>query len=162
MDHERPPVSRPSLTLSEAAAACGVSRSTIRRKHETGAFPSAWKDSEGAWRVPVEDLLGAGLRPGRPSPPDALSGPNEQAPSTTVTVPLSEWDALRQRAADAERLAEVAQVRVIDLDRALVTAERALLMLGSTALAGGRTPHPDEGRADISPPRPSRWRRRRA
>ena len=119
-------MSRPSLTLSEAASACGVSRSTIRRKHESGTFPGAWKDAEGAWRVPVEDLLAAGLRPGRPSPPDAASEPVELPQSATVSVPLSEWDALRARAAAAEARAAAAETRIADLDRALATAELAL------------------------------------
>jgi hypothetical protein len=119
-------MSRPSLTLSEAASACGVSRSTIRRKHESGTFPGAWKDAEGAWRVPVEDLLAAGLRPGRPSPPDAASAPDELPQAATVSVPMSEWDALRARAAAAEARAAAAEIRITDLDRALVTAEMAL------------------------------------
>ena len=86
VDHDLPAAAspeRPSLTLSEAAGQCGVSRSTIRRKHESGAFPSAFKDGEGAWRVPVTDLIAAGLTPGRPSPPDQVSEASEQARAAT-------------------------------------------------------------------------------
>ena len=46
------PPERPSLTLSEAAEACGVSRSTIRRKHEAGEFPNAYKAG------PIGDQIG--------------------------------------------------------------------------------------------------------
>lgn len=56
------------LTLTEAADACGVSHSTIKRKQSE--FAHAYKDQTGTWRVPVSDLLGAGLhlRP-RPAEP---------------------------------------------------------------------------------------------
>ena len=57
------------LTLAEAADACGVSHSTIRRKQ--GQFANAYKDNVGTWRVPISDLLGAGLklRPRSDPPP---------------------------------------------------------------------------------------------
>ena len=57
------------LTLTEAAEACGVSHSTIKRKQSE--FAHAYKDNTGTWRVPVSDLLGAGLhlRP-RPAEPE--------------------------------------------------------------------------------------------
>jgi hypothetical protein len=48
------------LTLSEAAEACGVSRSTIKRR--LSEFANAHQDGSGSWRVPVSDLLGAGLK----------------------------------------------------------------------------------------------------
>lgn len=49
-----------TLTLSEAAQRAGVSRSTIRRRHEAGKFPNAHLDG-GEWRIPIEDLEDAGL-----------------------------------------------------------------------------------------------------
>lgn len=48
------------MTLTEAADACGVSRSTIKRR--LGEFGHAYQDAAGSWRVPVSDLLGAGLK----------------------------------------------------------------------------------------------------
>ncbi|MFD4483345.1 helix-turn-helix domain-containing protein [Streptomyces sp. NPDC058471] len=54
--------SRPLLTQREAATACGVSRSTIRRRREAGDLPGSKLDTERGWLVPVEDLLAAGFR----------------------------------------------------------------------------------------------------
>lgn len=67
--------SRPMLTQREAATACGVSRTTIRRRREAGDLPGAVQDSARGWLIPVEDLLAAGFRLNAPSPPD------EEAPA---------------------------------------------------------------------------------
>lgn len=61
---------RPSWTITRAAAECGVSRDTIKRRRTAGGFPNAHQDQRGQWLIPLEDLLAAGLRPGAPSPPD--------------------------------------------------------------------------------------------
>lgn len=112
MPHERPEDSRPTFTLSEAARSCGVSRSTLRRRHENGDFSGAYKDAEGAWRIPIQDLIGVGLNPGRPSPPDAVSAPSEHVHQDTMTMPVSEWNALTERLAVAERERAVAEARL--------------------------------------------------
>ncbi|MEU8138211.1 hypothetical protein [Streptodolium elevatio] len=49
-----------TLTMREAAGACGVSLSTIRRRREAGHFPGAALDEAG-WTIPVVDLAAAGL-----------------------------------------------------------------------------------------------------
>jgi Helix-turn-helix domain len=65
-----------SLTIAEAARTCGVSVSTIRRYLAAGRFPTAHQQpspirgQRGLWRIPTQDLLGAGLRPGRAHLPD--------------------------------------------------------------------------------------------
>ncbi|MEV4046681.1 helix-turn-helix domain-containing protein [Streptomyces sp. NPDC049744] len=61
---------RPLLTQREAAAACGVSRTTIRRRREAGELPGAVLDDDRGWLIPVEDLLAAGFRLNAPAPPD--------------------------------------------------------------------------------------------
>ncbi|MFF9203505.1 helix-turn-helix domain-containing protein [Streptomyces sp. NPDC014986] len=58
------------LSPREAAAACGVSRTTVRRRREDGAFPGAVLDERRGWLIPVEDLLAAGFRLNAPSSPD--------------------------------------------------------------------------------------------
>ncbi|MEU3330207.1 helix-turn-helix domain-containing protein [Streptomyces albus] len=65
---------RPLLTQREAAAACDVSRTTIRRRREAGEFPGAVQ-VDGTWKIPVEDLLAAGLRLHAPAPPDPAPEP---------------------------------------------------------------------------------------
>ncbi|MFF1505538.1 helix-turn-helix transcriptional regulator [Streptomyces sp. NPDC058316] len=69
---------RPMLTQREAATACGVSRTTIRRRREAGDLPGAVQDSQRGWLIPVDDLLAAGLRLHAPAPPDAPKAPKAQ------------------------------------------------------------------------------------
>ncbi|MFE4861493.1 helix-turn-helix domain-containing protein [Streptomyces sp. NPDC056670] len=69
---------RPTLTQREAAAACGVSRSTIRRR-EAGELPGAFEDPNRGWLIPVEALLAAGFRLNAPTGPDPV--PAEPAPA---------------------------------------------------------------------------------
>lgn len=64
---------RPMLTQREAAAACGVSRSTIRRRREAGDLPGAVSDETRGWLIPVGDLLAAGFRLNAPAGPDATA-----------------------------------------------------------------------------------------
>lgn len=62
---------RPMLNQREAAAACGVSRTTIRRRREAGDLPGAVQDPVRGWLIPVPDLLAAGFRLNAPAGPDA-------------------------------------------------------------------------------------------
>lgn len=68
---------RPSWDLGEAAERCGVSRSTVRRYREQGKFPNAFKDTTGAWKIPLEDLLAVGWKPNAPAQPEPVSVPPE-------------------------------------------------------------------------------------
>ncbi|WP_371793781.1 hypothetical protein OG285_38485 [Streptomyces sp. NBC_01471] len=61
---------RPMLNQREAATACGVSRTTIRRRREAGDLPGAVQDPVRGWLVPVDDLLAAGFRLNAPAPPE--------------------------------------------------------------------------------------------
>ncbi|MFF8604099.1 helix-turn-helix transcriptional regulator [Streptomyces sp. NPDC015232] len=64
---------RPMLNQREAAAACGVSRSTIRRRREAGLLPGSVEDPDRGWLIPVEALLAAGFTLNAPAPPDAAA-----------------------------------------------------------------------------------------
>ncbi|MFD3641520.1 helix-turn-helix transcriptional regulator [Streptomyces griseus] len=63
-------MTRPMLTQREAATACGVSRTTIRRRREAGDLPGAVQDGARGWLMAVEDLLAAGFRLNAPAGPD--------------------------------------------------------------------------------------------
>ncbi|MDQ0701192.1 AlpA family transcriptional regulator [Streptomyces sp. W4I9-2] len=64
-------MTRPMLTQLEAATACGVSRTTIRRRREAGDLPNPVQDEARGWLIPVkEGLLAAGLRLNAPAGPD--------------------------------------------------------------------------------------------
>lgn len=121
---------RPAWTLTEAAERTGASRSTLRRYREAGKFPNSYKDSSGAWRFPVEDLLAAGLSLATP----LGEQPTEQAQSRVTDHPIDSSvsrngeqvaqleQALREeraRADNAERLAASYRENLEDVRRAL-------------------------------------------
>lgn len=113
------------LTLTQAADACGVSRSTIKRRREAGTFPGAMQ-RDGSWVIPIPDLLAAGLNPGRPSPTEAesqLTDPGQIPPSDpsepVVTLPMSEFIDLREELAAAKAAAQTAQAIATERQRAL-------------------------------------------
>ncbi|WP_405551000.1 helix-turn-helix domain-containing protein (plasmid) [Streptomyces globisporus] len=62
--------SRPMLTRREAADACVVSRTTIRRRREADELPGSVLDEDRGWLIPVEALLEAGFRLHAPASPD--------------------------------------------------------------------------------------------
>ncbi len=136
MDHEHTNMSRPALSLSEAAQACGVSRSTIRRYREAERFPDAFQAGDDqAWHIPVDNLIAAGLRlterggPGPQAPPSGPVNqehghPYEQGMSQgepTLSVPLTELVELRVRAERAEAHAQSLE-RLLDERGAVVAA----------------------------------------
>ncbi|WP_200430188.1 AlpA family transcriptional regulator [Streptomyces sp. NE5-10] len=65
---------RSLLARREAVAACGVSRSTIRRRREAGDLPGCVRDEERGWLIPVDALLAAGFRLNAPAPPEDAAG----------------------------------------------------------------------------------------
>lgn len=168
-----PPLQRPLLTLSDAAAACSVSRSTIRRRREDGAFPNAVQDDAGAWRIPVDDLLAAGLHLSRMGAPSGPAGQERSAPAehaadrgdesdeqggqagalhARVSALELELAVERERRLAAERLAAERAARVEDL-------RTSLRMLD----VGWTPPQPAPAAAPLppEPPRESWWERRR-
>lgn len=133
-DHE--PTEHPGghhFRLNEAAESCGVSRSTMRRKRESGAFPNAYTDSAGAWIIPLSDLLAAGLTPGKSSPehgaqngaPTSTEHPQNrrfEQPEQTVTIPLCEWQELIEARVERNGLREQLQRADEAKDEALKSA----------------------------------------
>ncbi len=62
-DSSDPSSSADILTLEQAAHACSVTRLTILRYLDERRFEHAFRGADGVWRVPVADLVEAGLRP---------------------------------------------------------------------------------------------------
>jgi hypothetical protein len=50
-----------SLSIRDSARITGITRSEIRRSIEAGGFPGARKDASGIWKIPLADLLVAGI-----------------------------------------------------------------------------------------------------
>ncbi|MGW3378502.1 helix-turn-helix transcriptional regulator [Streptomyces hydrogenans] len=105
---------RPLLTQREAATACGVSRSTIRRRREAGELPGCVQDEERGWLIPVDALLAAGFRLNAPAPPEdaapaAPTGSAAAAPAEAgedVTGLRAELERERERQALLMQVAE--------------------------------------------------------
>jgi hypothetical protein len=111
----------PLLSLTAAARTAGVSRSTLRRRVADGAFRGAQRDAQGAWLVPVADLIQAGLSP-------AVTPPMSTPVNGVVSLPdlpakvaqlEAELAAERLKRELAERLATERLDRVEDLRVAL-------------------------------------------
>ncbi|MGY2084858.1 helix-turn-helix domain-containing protein [Blastococcus sp. SYSU DS0539] len=116
------------FTLKEAAEACGVSRDTVKRRLADGQFPGAVKDDgeSGAWRIPLVDLVQAGLEPVVPGPstPASLAVPHTASPEEcrVCREKQSELDRLREQlavaqveAVSARELADVHAAHVRDV-----------------------------------------------
>ncbi|MFF9594239.1 helix-turn-helix transcriptional regulator [Streptomyces sp. NPDC014646] len=171
---------RPLLTQREAAAACGVSRTTIRRRREAGDLPGAVQDPQRGWLIPVDDLLAAGLRLHAPAPPDVPSkdAEHDQEQEEQQVVALrAELD--RMRTAHALELAEemhgrkLAEAETTQLKERLrergehiEDLQRALAALmpapERTELPGPGVPVPAQGRPETTAAReddvqPRRW-----
>jgi excisionase family DNA binding protein len=105
---------RPRWSVAQAAKRAGVARSTIQRYIAQGRMPGAYRTGDGVWSIGVEDLLGAGLMPDRPAPPDEAAEGVQHAHAPT---PADDTAELARRVAELE--AELAA------ERALLQAERA-------------------------------------
>jgi hypothetical protein len=111
-----------ALTIREAAAACGISPRTIRRKLNAEAFPNAFKlrpragETEGVWKIPVADLETAGLAPTLLHPTitngaNAAPEPQTDGPTVLELVRSDRFGRLRAELAEAVAAAEIALLR---------------------------------------------------
>ncbi|MFD8549779.1 helix-turn-helix transcriptional regulator [Streptomyces sp. NPDC059649] len=153
--------SRPMLTQREAATACGVSRSTIRRRREAGELPGAVQDPERGWLIPIEALLAAGLRPNAPAPAADAEAPETAGPSLAGAPALVGEEAAELRAelvrlkhehalqlAEERHARELAQAEKMHLERQL--AERGEHIESLQQALRALAPAPE--RAAIPPP----------
>jgi len=125
-----------SLTVAEAAQACGVSASTIRRYLRAGRFPGARRapaavaGQPGHWRIPTKDLRDAGLDRRRPAP--SGDGPEQRSPAEPGGG-RAEEDRIRalEHALALERSRrQAAEVLAAERARTIQLLETALAALG--------------------------------
>jgi hypothetical protein len=118
----------PVYTFAEAAAVCGVSRDTIKRRHRDGLFTHAWRaDSAqgagtGPWMIPRADLVMAGLEPTpvrldptlapAPGSPDDRADPGLEI--LEVRMQLAAAEARADALADALRIVTAAALTTPD------------------------------------------------
>lgn len=112
-----------------AARATGVSRTTIVRRAVAGEITGAERDDKGQWQIPLAGLIAAGLRPGKPGPPEAPQiddGDQDQGESAAVTIARLQGEvelerahraATERRVQDIERLADERAQRIGELQR---------------------------------------------
>jgi hypothetical protein len=145
------------MGLAEAAKACGVSVSTLRRKRTDLEAHGAAQTAAG-WHIPITALIAVGLME-RVTPPPAPDTPHDGV--------TGELEALRAKLAAAEQRAAVAEAIAAERERVIQTQAMALRMLEATkapAPAQTDSPLPDPregGQRDVAamPKRPW-WRRR--
>ena len=136
-----PPVGVPTLGLAEAAKACGVSVSTLRRKRPELSAHGAAQTANG-WRIPVTALIALGLMD---RTTDARHETQHDASTKPITTPpadalIAQLDALRTALADAERRAAVAEAVAAERERMIQTQAMALRMLEASKPPASPTP----------------------
>jgi hypothetical protein len=134
------------MGLAEAAKACGVSVSTLRRKRTDLEAHGAAQTASG-WHIPVTALIALGLMERVTAPPSS------DTPSDTLT---GEVDALRSQLAAAEQRAAVAEAIAAERERIIQTQAMALRMLEATkapapAVPGADAPAPTDGTGTALP-----------
>lgn len=141
-----PPAGGPTLGLAEAAKACGLSVSTLRRKRSELEANGAAQTAKG-WRIPVTALIALGLMD---RTTDAHHESRHDSPMTPTMTShdealIAQLDALRTALADAERRAAVAEAVATERERTIQTQAMALRMLeASKTPATPTTPEPAE------------------
>lgn len=109
------------FSIAEAAAACGVSKRTIRRRLDEGRFPNRYRkqDATGSWVIPLRDLYAAGLKV-KPS----QSGGDVREPSLVEQL----LDAPDQISSDWH----TKQSKVLELESQLLTMRSEMEALKNT------------------------------
>jgi hypothetical protein len=151
-----PPAGVPTLGLAEAAKACGVSVSTLRRKRPELSAHGAAQTANG-WRIPVTALIALGLMD---RTTDTRHESQHDTPMTPTTTPpadalIAQLDALRTALADAERRAAVAEAVATERERTIQTQAMALRMLEASKAPATPTPTAPTEPAEPAPPAPS-------
>jgi hypothetical protein len=120
-DLGRDKTERPKYPLSKAAQMTGISLSTIKRKRTAGAFPHAVQDESGAWVIPVDDLLAAGLRLNRQT---QANDPGQHTVTQSSDLDQTEQIARLERLLAEERTARLHAEQIATERDRLVDAER--------------------------------------
>ena len=106
----------PTVTLAEAARRSPLSVATLRRWLADGKIPGAKRTDEGAWAIPIPDLVEAGAWPST-TPPEADEPP--QVDTAALADALARADRLAVDLDTERRLREAAERNADDLRTAL-------------------------------------------
>jgi hypothetical protein len=140
----------PTIGLAEAARACGVSESTLRRKRTELLELGASHGPKG-WSIPIPALVQLGLMTPTTAP-DTVTAPepSHDSPVEAVMTPSTreELEALRGALAAAEQRAAVAEAIAQERERIIEVQAQALRML--EAPSPGQPAVPEKRPADGS------------
>ena len=160
--------SGPVLNMAEAARACGLSVSTMRR-HRDALLAHGATRHDASWVIPVSALVAAGLMP-NVTPPDASPGDGvtpvmTRHPDGSLTPPDTpthqEVERLREALADAKRRADVAEAIAAERERIITVQAQALRLLEAGPSPRPPAPTPSSsGAPDGAPDTASTGRRR--
>lgn len=107
---------RPRLTVGEIAKRTGKSKRTVQRHLEAGNFPGA-EMVDGIWRIPLEEVLAAGL------PLDRVQNPEPEKPrAADESEPLT-W---KEKALQAEARAEGLRAEIETLKESIKSLKESL------------------------------------
>jgi hypothetical protein len=106
----------PTVTLAEAARRSPLSVATLRRWLADGKIPGAERTNEGAWAIPIPDLVEAGAWPST-TPPEADEPPDTD--TEALAEALAQRDHARAELDTERRLREAAERNADDLRTAL-------------------------------------------
>ena len=159
-------MSRPAFTLTEAAALVSTSRSTLRRRLNNEEFPEAYRDSKGVWKIPLTNLLAAGLRPVQGAVQDLSTERAQPVHGPVHDIAQPEQVELKNRvielenALSIERAHRTAAERVAAAERQRAqTAEMALRMLEQAPSTPVSDPFPVTVAVPPADPKPGLWKR---
>jgi hypothetical protein len=142
-----------ALTLTQAAAASGLSRTSLRRFLNAKRFPNAFKDAEGRWRLTESDLRSAGIVV---DPLRALSEPAPHELVAEIDRLRTENALLRELLVATQAVAREREERIHDLRFALRmlpeawaeklerTESERILGTGRAEVAQAASPAPSE------------------
>lgn len=130
---------RPRWSLSEAARRTGTSRATLLRRIEAGKLPGAVKTDDG-WSIGVDDLLGAGFTPDRPSPPDPVHGSADDLGRDGHRLPEERTAELEQQLALVRVQLAAAEQIAAERNRVIEVQAAALRMLEAGRPAPAEAP----------------------
>lgn len=158
-----PPAGGPTLGLAEAAKACGVSPSTIRRRRAELAEYGARQDRPGGgWSIPIAALVRIGLMDAATAP----DTPPAQAVAPVTAPPAdsplkAEITRLEKALTEQRHRADLAEAIAAERLAALEVERMALRALTAAPTPPVADPDPPAGEhADADPGPRRRWWRR--
>lgn len=164
-----PPAGGPTLGLAEAAKACGVSASTIRRRREELAEYGARQDRPGGgWSIPIAALVRIGLMDGV-TPPDnppaqavaPITAPPADSPLKAEIIRLEKALIEQRHRADLAEAVAAERLAALEVERMALRALTAAPVAPQAAPGASRMDESPRGDSESREPVKRRWWQRK-